>query len=112
MFAGNSGDLGKTDEIQHTIDTRNAPPVRQPARCVPVAQQEEVRKLLHEMQEKNVIQPSRSPWAAPVILVKKKDGSTRFCVDYRKLNNVTHKDAYPLQRIDDILQSLVGSKWF
>jgi len=112
VFADNSGDLGKTDEIQHTIETGDSPPVRQPARRIPVAQQEEVRKLLREMQENNVIQPSRSPWAAPVVLVKKKDGSTRFCVDYRKLNVVTRKDAYPLPRIDDTLQSLAGSKWF
>lgn len=76
------GDLGKTDEIQHTIDTRDASPVRQLACCIPVAQQEEVQKLLLEMQEKNIIQPSRSPWAYPIVLVKKKDGSTRFCMDY------------------------------
>ena len=112
VFADNSGDLRKTDEIQHNIDTRNATPVRQPARRIPVAQQEEVRKLPLEMQEKNVIQPSRSPWSAPVVLVKKKDGSTRFCVDYRKLNAVTHKDAHPIPRIDDTLRSLAGSKWF
>ena len=72
VFADNSGDLGKTDEIQHTIDTRNAPPIRQLAYCIPVTQQEEVRKLLQEILEKNVIQPSRNPWAAPVVLVKKK----------------------------------------
>ena len=112
VFADNSEDLGRTDEIQHSIDTKDASPVRQSARRIPVAQQEEVRKLLREMQEKDVIQPSRSPWAAPVVLVKKKDGSTRFCVDYRKLNAITHKDANSLPRIDDTLQSLAGSKWF
>ena len=54
----------------------------------------------------------KEPWASPVVLVKKNDGSTQFCVDYRKLNSVTHKDTYPLPSIDDTLQSLSGSKWF
>ena len=64
------------------------------------------------MQEKDVIQQSSSPWASPIVLVKKKDGTTRFCVDYRKLNNVTRKDAYPLPRIDLTLDTLSGSRWF
>ena len=60
----------------------------------------------------NVIQPSRSPWASPIVIVRKKDGSARFCVDYRKLNAITRKDAYPLPRIDDTLDTLSGSQWF
>ena len=112
VFADDAGDLGKTDKLQHTINTGGALPIRQTARRLPAAQREEVRKLLREMEEKKIIRPSRSPWASPVVLVKKKDGSTRFCVDYRKLNSVTHKDAYPLPRIDDMLQSLSGSRWF
>ena len=53
-----------------------------------------------------------SPWASPVVLVKKKDGSVRFCIDYRKLNSLTAKDAYPLPRIDDNLDALRGARWF
>ena len=64
------------------------------------------------MPKGGVIEPSTSPWASPVVLVQKKDGSTRFRVDYWKLNNVTRKDAYPLPRIDTTLDTLHGSRWF
>lgn len=64
------------------------------------------------MKQQGVIEPSCSPWSSPVVLVKKKDGSTRFCVDYRKLNAVTHKDSYPLPRIDEMLEAFSGSQWF
>ena len=58
------------------------------------------------MKRSGVIEPSSGPWSSPVILVKKKDSRTRFCVDYRKLYDVTKKDSYPLQRIDDTLDTL------
>jgi len=64
------------------------------------------------MQEKDIITPSKSPWASPIVLVPKKDGFLRFCVDYRKGNEITHKDAYPIPRIDDTLDTLAGSKCF
>ena len=64
------------------------------------------------MLEKGVIEPSNSPWASPIVLVTKKDGTTRFCVDYRRLNDVTVKDAYPLPRVDECIDALAGSKWF
>ncbi|CAK1590660.1 unnamed protein product [Parnassius mnemosyne] len=68
--------------------------------------------MIEGMVKDGVIEPSSSPWCSPVVLVKKKDGSMRFCVDYRCLNDVTKKDSYPLPRIDDTLDMLTGVKWF
>ena len=64
------------------------------------------------MLEKDIIQPLHSPWASPVVLVPKKDGSTRFCVDFRRVNVVTRKNAYPISRVDDSLDTLAGAKYF
>ena len=64
------------------------------------------------MMGSNVIRHSTSPWAAPVILVEKKGGEQRFCLDYRKLNSLTKKDSFPLPRLDDTLNSLYGKKFF
>jgi len=74
-------------------------------------QKEEVRALLDDILKKNIISPSESPWASPIVLVKKKDGSIRFCVDYRQLNAITRKDAYPLPRVEDTLETLSGSQF-
>jgi len=60
----------------------------------------------------DVIEPSSSPWSSPIVLVQKKDGTSRFCVDYRRLNDITHKDSYPLPRIDDTIEALSGVEWF
>ncbi len=68
--------------------------------------------MIDEMLRADVIQESSSPWASPIVLVRKKDGSLRFCVDYRRLNAVTRKDVYPLPRIDDLLDQLSGMKVF
>ncbi|KAL5488507.1 hypothetical protein EMCRGX_G017449 [Ephydatia muelleri] len=112
VFPETKGDIGKTTLLQHKINTGDATPVHQRARRIPVFQRGEWQKLVKEMLDRGVIQPSSSPWASPVVLAKKKDGSLRFCVDYRKLNAVTRKDAYALPRIDDTLDALAGSKWF
>lgn len=107
-----SGELGRTNLVYHEINTGNARPIRQPARRLPHHQRSEAQAQVDEMLKSGVISPSSGPWASPIVLVKKKDGSTRFCVDYRKLNDTTLKDAYPLPRIDDSLDALSGSAWF
>ena len=109
VFAVKSGNLGRTNVLTHRIETAGNP-VRQAVRRVPLPQREEVKKMLAEMQEKDIIAPSKSPWASPIVLVPKKDGSLRFCVDYRKVNEITCKDAYPIPRIDDTLDTLAGCK--
>ena len=72
----------------------------------------ELNIQLQELQTKGFIRPSTSPWGAPVLFVKKKDGSLRLCVDYRKLNRVTVKNKYPLPRIDDLFDQLCGACYF
>ena len=112
VFARTSADLGRTDRLCHKISKGTEKPIRQPARRIPPYRREEVNKLLQDMLSSNVIQSSASPWASPVVLVQKKDGSVRFCIDYCKLNALIRKDAYPLPRIDNTLDTLSGSKWF
>lgn len=112
VIACSSSDLGRTNKLSHGIDTGDAPLIRLPVRRLPTHRHQEVRTLLEDMLEKDVIQRSTSPWAAPVVLVKKRDGTTWFCVDYSGINKVTRKDAYPLPRIDATLDTLAGSKWF
>ena len=112
VFAVSSDDLGHTSLVTHQIDTGSSHPIRQPARRLPLHKRAEADTLLKDMLKKGVIEPSSSPWKSPIVLVKKKDGSTHFCVDYRKLNEVTVKDSYPLPRIDDCLDVLAGCRWF
>ena len=112
VFAKSSDDFGRTQVVKHSIDTGDAKPIRQPPRRIPFGQREEVDKQLNQMLEKGLIEPSSSPWSSSLVLVKKKDGSTRICVDYRKVNDVTKKDAYPVPRVDDALEALSGSSWF
>lgn len=112
IFSKTDGDLGRTGLVKHTIETGSVRPIRQPVRRIPWAQHEEAERQVKQMMENDLIQPSNSPWSSPIVLVKKKDGSMRFCIDYRRLNEVTLKDAYPLPRIDDSLDSLSGAQWF
>ena len=112
VFSLEPGERGETDLVKMEINTQGAAPVRQPVRRVPFAVRTEIAKQLREMQERGVVEPSASAWASPVVMVRKKDGSHRFCVDYRRLNAVTKKDQFPLPRIDDLLDQLGKSGYF
>ena len=88
------------------IDTGKAQPKRQHPRRLPFIAKQEVTRQIQTMLDAGVIQPSVSPWASPIVLVWKKDGMHRFCVDYRELNAITKPDKFPLPRIDDLLDEL------
>ena len=112
IFSKSKDDLGHTNIEEHRIDTGNATPIKQQPRRLPLSKRQAERDEVQRMLKSDVIEPSSSPWASPIVMVTKKDGSIRFCVDYRKLNGVTLRDSYPLPRIDDCLDSLRGAKWF
>ena len=112
VFSKSEYDLGRTDAIKHCIDTGSAKPVRQQLRRFPPAHVETISKHVDDMLSQGIIEPTSSPWASNVVLVRKKDSSYRCCIDYRQLNSVTRRDAYPLPRIDSCLDAMSEAKWF
>lgn len=110
-FCLNDNERGETDLLQFDIDTRGALPRRHAPRRMPFAVRQELARQLKNIQEIRVVQPSNSPWASPVVMVWK-DGTHRFCMDYRDLNAVTRADTFPLPRIDDLLDQLSNSRYF
>jgi hypothetical protein len=112
VFSTGDLDIGRTNLVKHRIDTGNARPVRQPLRRSSAEKRQEVERQVAELLDKKFIEQSDSPWSSPVVLVTKKDGTQRLCLDYRKLNDLTVKDAYPIPRIDDSLEALGGARWF
>ena len=112
IFSLEEGERGETDLVEFAIDTGDSIPSKQPARRVPYAARREIAMQLENMQNAGVIQESQSPWASPVVLVRKRDGTLRFCVDYRNLNSVTKAGVFPLPRIDDLLDKLGAAKYF
>ena len=112
VFALDDSELGYTDQVQHHVETGDTPPIKQSVRRVPFVHRARIAKMVEDMEKQGVVRRSSSAWSSPVVLIPKKDGSYRFCVDYRKLNSVTKKDVYPLPRIDDILDTLEGATYF
>ena len=112
LLALEKNDLGHTTKVKHKIQLNDYTPFKERYRRVPPHLYEEVWKHLKEMVEIGAIRKSGSPWASAVVLVRKKDGSLRFCIDLRHLNNRTIKDAYSLQRIEETLDCLNEAKIF
>ena len=111
IFATEMTELGRTNVVQHTIPTTGEAFALQPYRT-PITLKPLVKQQITDMLNHKIIRPSTSPYRSPVVLVKKKTGEMRFCIDYRRLNSQTIKDQYPLPRIDDTLDLLYGAKYF
>ena len=112
LFATDDRPYGRTSAGSHPVLTGEQTPIAQGMRPTAPADRQVVREEVRKMLETGAIRPSSSPWASPIVLVRKKDGSVRFCVDYRKLNDATKKDVHPLPRTSDMLESLAGAKIF
>ncbi|VDP05610.1 unnamed protein product [Heligmosomoides polygyrus] len=112
VFALTDTELTQTNLVVHEIDTGDSKPVKQKTRPVPIAARQEFKGIIKGLLERGIIEKSNSEWASPVVLVRKKDGTLRLCIDYRELNKVTRQDSYPLPTIDALLQSLSGKKTF
>lgn len=112
VFAMGDLDYGHTTAVKHKIRLSDPTPFKQRVRPIHPSDYEAVRLHLKELYDANIIRESESPFASPIVVVKKKTGQIRLCVDYRKLNCQTIKDAYALPHIEEAFASLTGAKWF
>lgn len=112
VFSKDDMDVGLTSMVKHRIRLDDSQPFKQRFRKIPPSMFAEVQKHIQQLLDSDIIRHSQSPWASNVVLVKKKDGSLRICVDYRQLNLRTVKDAYALPRIDDLLEGLGGNVFY
>jgi 3-methyladenine DNA glycosylase AlkC/predicted aspartyl protease len=107
------GELGRTDIVQHEIELApGAKPFKEPVRRHPAAHQREADRQVEEMLLKGIIEPSSSPWASEYVMVRKKTGDWRICVDFRRLNSVTKKNSFPLPNIEECIETLSGQAYF
>lgn len=112
VFAKHDLDFGRTDRVKHQIKLIDQSPFKQRPRPIHPQDLDAVRKHLQDLVDSGVIRESDSPFASPIVVVRKKNGSVRLCIDYRKLNLQTIKDAYALPKLEDTFTALTGSKWF
>lgn len=112
VFAHHDLDFGHTDKVKHQIKLSDETPFKQRARPIQPQDVDAVRKHLQELLEAGVIRESESPFSSPIVVIRKKNGSVRLCIDYRKLNMQTIKDAYALPNVEESFRALTGSKWF
>ena len=112
VFVSSDLDLGRAHRFSHRINTGENAPFRQRPYRIAQSQLAIVDKHIEEMLDKSIIQESNSPWSLPLVIVTKKDGSPRFCVDFRKLNNITKQQIFPMPRVDEVLDSLGDACYF
>ena len=113
QFSKDSYDIGRTTILEHHINVKpGTKPIKQQPYRLPMAKRRDAENEIKRMAECDLIEPSTSPWSSPAIIVPKKNGGIRFCIDYRRLNKVTIPDSMPLPRCDDSLDALGGSKLF
>ena len=112
VFSSSKMDIGCTSLVQHTIDTGDSYPIAVAPRRIPMALEEKVDKMIEDLLKNDIIQPSESPWNAPLVIVAKKNSDIRLCVDYRKLNAVTKRPVYPIPATNQLLDCLNGSMYF
>ncbi|XP_037794548.1 uncharacterized protein LOC119589944 isoform X2 [Penaeus monodon] len=112
LFDGKKSEVGVVPGIYHSIPTGDAQPIMTRQWRLPQISKQIIREECEKMLDSGVIEPSTSPWLSPIVLVKKRDGSHRFCVDFRRINAVTTSDSYPLPRMEELIDTLGKSKIF
>ena len=112
VFSLEPNEIGCTDATKHMIKLMKDEPFKERFRRIAPPLVDEVCQHIQEMLDGGAIRPSQSPWCNAVVLVRKKDGSLRFCIDFRRLNAQTKKDAYPLPRLQETMESMVGTQHF
>ena len=112
VFSKSKLDLGYNNSFEHRIETGSAAPIACSPRRVPVALEDKVDQLVQQLLQQKIIRPSVSPWNSPIVVVSKKNGEVRMCVDYRRLNAVTKRPIFPIPDSQQICDTLHGSKYF